>query len=130
MHIHHKDQNISTYLCLLLRHSCFNLNEMCQSQGFDHYPNTFLRLKKRKISAFFFLAWFFQFFSISFVYIPNDFPFPGSPLPLSPISPLPSVSCPINPLPLLCPGNPLQCCIKPFQDQGPLLPSSWESFDI
>ena len=60
----------------------------------------------------------------------NDFPFLGSPLPESPISPLSSPCSPINPLLLLCPGIPLHCCIEPFQDQGPLLPSSWASFGL
>ena len=65
-------------------------------------------------------------FPIFFVYIPSDFPFPSSLLPISPISPLPSALSPINTLLLLCLRNPLKCCIKPFQNQGPLLPSSWE----
>ena len=66
---------------------------------------------------------FIYLFSIFFVSTPNAFPFPGSPLSISPISPLPSAHSPINHLPLLCPGIPLQCCIKPFQDQGPLFSS-------
>ena len=64
-------------------------------------------------------------FSIFFVYIPNDLPF-LDPCPISPISPLPSAHSPINPLLLICLGNP----IKLLQDQGPLLPSSSELFDI
>ena len=71
-----------------------------------------------------------SFFFIFFVYIPNAFPFPGSPLPISPISLLPSAHPPITLLLFLYPGTPLQCWIKPFQGQDPLLPSSSESFDM
>ena len=46
-----------------------------------------------------------------------------------PIRPLPSPCSPIHPFLLPCPALPLHCCTEFFQDQGPLLPSSWASFD-
>ena len=69
-------------------------------------------------------------FHLFFIYISNDFPFPGSPLPESPISPLPSPCYPIYPFPLPCSSIPLHCCTEPFQNHGRLLPSSWTSFDM
>ena len=58
----------------------------------------------------------------------NAFHFSSSPLPICPIRHLLSTHSPIILLSFLCPGSPLQCWIKPFQDQDPLLPYSWEIF--
>ena len=63
------------------------------------------------------------FIDIFFIYISNYFPFSGSPLPASSISPLPSRCSSIYPFPLSFSGIPLYSCIESFQNQGPLLHS-------
>ena len=75
------------------------------------------------------LSFIFFLFSKFFVYIPNDFPFPSSYLPICPIGLL-STHSPITSFLFLCPVTSLPCWIRPFQYQGPLLTSSWESFDM
>ena len=91
----------------------------------------FLQLKVHLLpvqSLFLFLYLFYPIHSLfTFQMISH---FLNSPLHESPISPLPSSCSPINPFLLPCPGIPLHCCIEPLQDQGPLLPSSWTSFDM
>jgi hypothetical protein len=70
-----------------------------------------------------FQFWFYFAFllDIFFIYILNVIPFPGFPSenPLS--HPPPPAHQPIHPLPLPCPGIPLQWGIEPSQDQGPVL---------
>ena len=109
--------NMSFYIFRLFYQKCFQCKSLILSQMF---------------LFFFFL--FFYFFIIfyflnSFLYS-KCFPFPGSPLPICPISLLLSTHSPITSFLALCPGTPLECWIKPFQDQGPLLTSSWELFVI
>ena len=65
-----------------------------------------------------------------FIYIANDFPFSGSRLPASPISPLPSPYSSIYPFPLPCSGFAEYCFTESFQNQGPLLLSSCISIDV
>ena len=64
------------------------------------WDTSFLHFAFSLTVLFYFLKFFLIFlFSIFFVYIPNDFPFPGSPLPICLINLLLSIHSPITSLP-------------------------------
>ena len=71
-------------------------------------------------------ALFFSFFFLFYIFCLHSKCFPLSQFSTPHMSHQLSSLHPFSnhPLPFLCPGTPLQCWTKPFQDQGLLLPSS------
>ena len=90
------------------------------SRGLGAWDRVFLKGKLGKWTIFF--IW--NLLYLHFKWLPLSW----IPPPRGPISPLPSPYPPIHLFLLLWLSIPLHCCTESFQDQGPLLPSSWASF--